>query len=145
LNRIRLDGAFDGKMRVSMIVSEQLDQLGVQFPDCDIAAFADLSTGMVLSARVVGKVSQERLDELCMSAMDVLDGQTADNVTRTMWPKSSDRIRCAVRFQTDQVELFLRSAQMPEDALCLVCATKVDLPALISVAEDTLSRIETGH
>ena len=128
-----------------MIVSEQLDLLGVQFPDCNIVAFADLSTGMVLSARVVGKVSQERLDELCLSAIDLLDGQMADSVARAIWPKSSDRIQCAIRFQTAQVELFLRSAQMPEDALCLVCATKVDLPALIGVAEDTLSRIEMGH
>ena len=60
-----------------MAIKQELDDLRHQFPDCLIAAFSDISTGMVLSASYRSDLHQEHLDALCATGADMLRGDAS--------------------------------------------------------------------
>jgi hypothetical protein len=127
-----------------MKITEQLDGLRSQHPSCRIAAFADLSTGMVLAATSDVKTSQERLDALSANAKHALRGSLAQTVTGTMMNRSSDRTGYVMQICSSSVELFVEAPRDNDEALCLVCSSEADFDGLVSHARELLASIETA-
>lgn len=128
-----------------MKIADQLDGLRAQFPACDIAAFADLSTGMVLASTAAKKITQERLDDLCRCAADALRGPLFKTVGGTIVNRETDTISYVIRLSASGVELFVEAPAESDEALCLVCAHGVDVDGLVQTARALLDKFEVGH
>ena len=128
-----------------MTITEHLDSLRSQFPECDIAAYADLSTGMVLAATCSTKVSQECLDGICNRATETLSSPLAKSIASTIMNREDDEVRQAVRLTPRSMEIFVRSSSAKEDAMCLICAHGVDIDRLSHHGWALLDKIEAEH
>ncbi len=128
-----------------MTISQHLDKLRTRFPECDIAAYADLSTGMVLAATSATKVSQESLDTLCEAATDTLKGPLLQAVSSTATNRQNDNICHAVRISRSAMEVFVKSNARAEEAMCLVCKHDVDVHEVTQHAQTLLDQIEAEH
>lgn len=123
-----------------------LDQLRREHPACRLAAFADLSAGMILSSSADRPVAQEHLDHLCTTAVELLDGDSAARVGRASgaagqqgWP------HYAMAADGGEILLFVRARNDPGDALCCLCDGVVGLDALIAAAAQSLDAISAGQ
>ncbi|MEM6635178.1 MAG: hypothetical protein AAF667_04735 [Pseudomonadota bacterium] len=115
-----------------MTVSDQLSELRADFPSCEIAAFADLSSGMILSVSADKKLPQELLDAFCAEAVSAL-GET----------EASDSLPAvAVRATPQGFLVFLRATSYAAEALCLRCGLGIDLRTFTDAARARLSRME---
>ncbi|MGB8621589.1 MAG: hypothetical protein WCD16_02110 [Paracoccaceae bacterium] len=123
-----------------MEIVNHLESLRQKFPECETAAFGDISTGLILTVRSEHKQPQERLDRLCLTAQELLDGRTAALAAPAL-SLGGDPLQVALSITGDKIELFLRSPEVPTDALCFVCARDVDIDALIASASAGLRDI----
>lgn len=124
-----------------MAIRDQLDKLCRQFPACNVVAYADLTTGMVLCSSVRLKLPQEQLDELCRSAADLLTGQLALLFARHLAPVDGTCVQTAVLIDQHSVELFLRTPAQPTEALCCHCSSQIDLADFAQAAHVALVAI----
>ena len=116
-----------------MVVSE-LDSLREDFEGCNMLAFADLSTQMILVTDSKTNLPREALDALCAEAALLLgDGKSPDMGTAL-------RGR-AVTTNGKEIRVFLRADNEPSDVLCCVCAATLDLGAFLDDAQTCLHRI----
>ncbi|MCY4181159.1 MAG: hypothetical protein OXD48_12965, partial [Litoreibacter sp.] len=86
-----------------MSIKQELDQLRQRFPDCMIAGFTDLSTGMVLSASHQENLRQEHLDALCATGADMLRGDTSCAIAESLSPDPDAPIVEAVLLNPNEV------------------------------------------
>lgn len=128
-----------------MKITEQLDGLRARFPACAIAAFADLSTGLVLAATTSTKVSQERLDTLCGSATNALRGPLFQTVASTIMNRASDTTSYVMQLSANSLDIFVEAPTQTDEALCLVCAHNVDVDGLVQHARDLLETLDSVH
>ena len=119
-----------------MGLADQLNALRRDIAGCRIAAFADLSSGLVLFASAEGRVPQERLDALCKRAMAVLSGPAAAAAPLLGTPVG----RAAVPDE-DGVLVILRMPNEPNEALVFHCDLGVDLPAVMARAARELEAL----
>ena len=103
---------------------QQLHDLRGAFPRCTVVALVDLSTEMSLAASTGAKLTQEKLDRLCCSAVELF--------AREPCPVA---LACA----GGRVELFVRS--QANEALCLQGDLAPQLPQIIHAARDFLAEI----
>lgn len=126
-----------------MTITESLDALRGEFSDCLTVAFADISTGMVLSASSQQHLNQEHLDALCLTAAEMLSGDTAQRISSVLGVEADAGIRQAIIFEVSEVGIFLKSANSSVDALCCACLPNIDLPMFLSAAQDKFDELET--
>lgn len=124
-----------------MNITERLDRLRQDFPDCETVAYADLSTQMVLAWSARAPQRQEVLNALCADAVDMLDGVPNDALSDVLGHAEAAMVHQVILLDADQIGVFLRSTQSPFDALCCLCAPTVDTCALIAGARRHLDVI----
>ena len=124
-----------------MTVSEALDTLRSEVPGCTLAAFADLSSRLVLSSSAASKPMQDELDKLSSAAAEALDGALADGTT-SIWQKDgAEKPDTAMLITGQEARVFLRSPDNAAEALACVCAPDSDIAAVINSGREALQRI----
>ncbi len=123
-----------------MNISESLTALRHKFSDCMTVAFADISTGMVLSSSSQDHLNQEHLDALCATATDMLSGDTARRIS-TVFDDASD-VQQAIIFEATEIGIFLKSAHGSSDALCCACRPSIDLAEFLRHAHQHFCDLE---
>ncbi|MEL7182028.1 MAG: hypothetical protein AAGK57_00130 [Pseudomonadota bacterium] len=117
------------------MVAHLLDRLTEDHPGCRMAAYADLSTGMVLVAR--GETpAREVLDGLCSEASRTLALPEPD--------PDAPVGALAVAHTPDGVRIFLRHGRAPEEALCCLASSDLALEAFLPAARACLDQISGG-
>lgn len=119
-----------------MSIADDLDRLRQAVPGCDWAAYADLSSGLVLSVSAERRPPQEALDALPRRAAELLDAAApaaALQVTAT---------EEAVEMSPGRTALYLRSRAEPVEALCCVGSAGMDVAGLVTEARAALRRID---
>lgn len=122
-----------------MDVTQELDTLRATLSGCDLAAFADLSSLMVLCTSADEPPAQEDLDVLCRAAATLLDGDlAADGLTLTGSATAADS---SITMTSQETRLYLRAQDGSSEALALICGPDTDVDAALSAARQTLDRI----
>lgn len=124
-------------MTATLTMSERMEALRNAVPGCLSVAFADLSTGLVLSVSAARRQPQEEVDALCAMAVALLDGPVAQGAARVL----DGPVNCAVAMQGHRCFAFLRSADDPVEALCCLGGSDLDPEALFAAGRMTLAGI----
>ncbi len=119
------------------MVLEELDRLKSQFAGCETLAFADLSTKMILVTNSDANLPREALDKLCAEATVVLgkSGKPSlgDTDAETAYVSSGGQLR-----------VFMRAPDEPDDVLCCICASSIDIAGFLADARPSLAQISGG-
>lgn len=107
---------------------------------CEAVILADISTRVVLCVSADARPAQERLDALCETAIRLLDSDTGRVLTRAGQTPPLE----ALIFTDDGIEVFLRTPDMPDEALCCICTPDADVAKVIDLARGVLNRIEAA-
>ena len=107
--------------------AEDLDTLATRFPDCIIAAFADIDTGITLLTRGSFEAPREALNELCAEAALTLGSVEAPAL-------GTSTCNMAVKAVDHAIFVYLRSAEDPGDVLLCMCQPAIDLEAFLPAA-----------
>ncbi len=124
-----------------MVIRDELERLCARFPACNVVAFTDLTTGMVLCYNAGSKLPQEQLDDLCQTAAALLDGQMAATFGAQLAGPAGPAVQTVLLVDGKNVELFLRAGAQPAEALCCNCTTQIELSAFVRAAGDVLAAI----
>ncbi len=127
-----------------MTVTESLDALRSQYIDCQTVAFADISTGMILSASSQEHLNQEHLDALCATASEMLSGNTGARISAVLGNASTTEIQQVIIFEAQEVGVFLRSTHSAADALCCACLPSIDLVRFLKDAQTEFLKLEAS-
>jgi hypothetical protein len=119
-----------------MSIAEDLDRLRQAVPGCEWAAYADLSSGLVLSVSASRRPPQEALDALPRRAADLLGAPAAAAVLE------AGSLTEALDLSPDRTATFLRSQAEPVEVLCCVGSTGMDVAGLLAEARAALRRID---
>ncbi|MEM1352085.1 MAG: hypothetical protein AAGF27_07055 [Pseudomonadota bacterium] len=122
-------------------IGEELTGLRGSLPGCEVVAFADLSTGMVLASSTSSRHAQEKLDALCDAGRDALSGPLAQDVSRAFG--IDDAVVFQMAFLGDErgIMCFVRARRPAEEALCFVLSPDAPLEGLQCLAVAMLSRL----
>ncbi len=120
-----------------MDVTKVLDGLRADVEGCDLAAFADLNTRMILCVSSTSRHAQEELDALTETAATVLDGSVAEGAKALL---SDQTALTAITFTQVDARIYLRASASDSEALICLCAPDVDL--VKSVNRGTLALTE---
>ena len=101
-----------------------LDKLISQFPECIIAAYADITTGVVYLTSGATSAPREALNELCAEAALTIGLPDAPALGADLCP-------IAVKVVEHGVFVYARVAEDPGDALLFMCRSEVDVQAFI--------------
>jgi hypothetical protein len=125
-----------------MSVSEALDSLRSEIPECSLVAFADLSSKIVLTASAAMKPAREELDALSAAAHLALDGAVAESAAAVWSSSAADATaETAMLLSANEARVFMRSPGENPEALICVCAPDCDLERVVDCARTTLTRI----
>lgn len=119
------------------MVADELDTLHEKFEACEMLAFADLSTQMILVTNTETSYRREKLDMLCAEATLMLGSKKK----RAFGDAPSDAAFVAGK---DQLRIFLRAAGEPTDVLCCVCSPDIDVTTFLADARPCLDKISSG-
>lgn len=122
-----------------MDVTKELDAVRTEVSGCDLVAFADLSSGMVLCTSADQRPAQEDLEALCDAATASLDGELAGGASAMV--EADGDINIAMTFHPGAAHVFLRSQSERNEALCCVCAANVDIAKIVDCGRSALNRI----
>ena len=106
------------------MILDQLEALQADFPECHTIALADISSGTVLCVSAKERHPQERMDALCSTAAELLDGGTAHSFSQALAMPESSAMQESVVMAKSKTWLFLRSPQDPMEAIFCVCSAK---------------------
>ena len=121
-----------------MDVTEALTTLRSDVPGCSIAAYADLSSGIVLSSSAAVPPAREDLDALAAAATETLDGAVAEGASQSIGEEPPES---AIAMSTRDLRVFLRAPGNPSEALICVCAAGSDVAQIVERGRSTLDRI----
>lgn len=124
-----------------MNITERLDCVRQEFPECQVVAYADISTNMILSTSAAIELRQEHVDSLCDIAVDVLGGQSSSPLRGVLGGHSGSDVFQVIIIEPAEVGVFLRSTTSPIEALCCVCSPLIDLGKFIAGARLHLDEI----
>ena len=125
-----------------MTMNARLNDLRARFPGCRIAAFADLSTGMVLVSSTQKPTGQETLDALCHAALRLFAPGMPTGLNSAQSGPSGNTPWYAVSCFRGQLACFVRSPVLAEEAVCMVCSDPAEIQQLTAAAHGLLC--ETG-
>lgn len=120
------------------MVVDELDRLRKTSTGCQTIAFADLSAQMILVTDTQSTLRREALDALCEQAAFLLgegDSLALGNHTSQL----------ALMADRSSLRLFLRASNEPNDVLCCVCTSDLDVDKFVADATDCLNRISSGN
>lgn len=117
---------------------QELDALRERLGGCRLAAFADISTRMVLRVSAEGRPRREEVDALCDLAARCLDGKAMPQLFDGDPPYS---VLIAAQ---EESRYFIRSLADPSDALLLIVAEPSEQAKVWSAAQDLLGRSGAG-
>lgn len=130
----RVDRALD------MDVTKELDALRAEVAGCELVAFADLSSEMVLCVSSASRHAQEEIDALSVAAATLLqEGISAEVGAFT--GEGGNAMGGAITMTADQVRIFLRSSQEANEVLCCLCAPNVEVHKIMDCGRSVLDRI----
>lgn len=121
-----------------MDVTEVLDGLRADVEGCDLAAFADLHTSMILCVSSSTRHAQEELDALTETAAAVLDGAVAEGAQTFL---DGAKAQTAITMTPVDVRVYLRASQSQSEALICLCAPDADLAKVVARGTATLTTI----
>ncbi|QJF51737.1 hypothetical protein [Roseobacter ponti] len=124
-----------------MTIHERLSELRTRFESCEIAAFADLSTRMVLASSARNGVTQEQLDDLCAEACSALLSITSEAVKSAFGAPQSAGISYAVVPGQGYNRLYVTSPESPEEAVCLQWLGITPVGEILSASCSLLSTV----
>lgn len=126
-----------------MDVSQTLEALRGDLVGCDLVAFADLSSSMVLSSSSLSTYAQEDMDRLSANAVTVLNGAIAEGGL-PMVGEEDTAVHVAMTLDSEASILFLRAQASPNEALICVLAPSADLATAIRKGQDALKEMATA-
>lgn len=100
--------------------AQDLDQLTEQFPDCIVAAYADITTGVVYVSGGSSKAPREALNELCADAALSLGMPDAPAI-------GAETCNISLKLVEHAVFVFVRMQEDPGDALLCMCRPEIDV------------------
>ena len=104
---------------------------------CDLLAFIDLDTSMVLASDAARTVAQERLNSMAEMAVDVFAGSDSEKVAELLgW---SAPIRRAIFHSSDQVSVLMHGQE--SDAVCSLGSNNADFASIIQAAQTALDSL----
>ena len=106
-----------------------LSEFRAKLPDCELAVYADIGSGTVLSADGALRYPQEYLDALCACAAELFSEDASE--------QDSDHV---MFMSATGSRAWFRSANVPNEALCCICAPGVDLARLITASRGVLGQ-----
>ncbi len=115
--------------RAGMSVQEDLEELRTSFDGCSLLAFADLGAQIVLVSSSAETARRDALDGLCRSAVALFDA-----AGKAHEPDADTALHCS----GGTIEIYLRSPQQREDALCALCTTDTDVDGFLRAARKIL-------
>jgi len=121
-----------------MDVTEVLDELRADVEGCDLAAFADLNTSMILCVSSATRHAQEELDALTETAAAVLDGSVAEGAEAFL---DGSKAQAAITMTPVDVRVYLRASPAQSEALICLCAPDADLAKVVARGTTTLAAI----
>lgn len=113
------------------MLAKRLEQLTEAYPDCIIAAFADLGTGVTLVTAGEANPPREALDELCAEAALTLGGEGAPAIGAETCP-------AAVKVVDHAIFVYIRAKDEPSDALMCMCRPEIDLQPFLENASSIM-------
>jgi len=120
-----------------MDVAKALDDMRDAVDGCDLVAFADLSSQMVLRASSATKRGQEEIDALTDAALIALAGPIAEGAAAL----TGGAPATAVTMTQSDVHVYLRSLTGRSEALIAICAANTDVSKIVDHGRETLDRI----
>ena len=123
------------------MILDQLNALRADFPECHTVALADISSGTVLCVSAKQKHPQERMDALCATAAELLDGEAAQAFSQALVTPLSEKLQESVVMAKLETYLFLRSPQDQMEAMLCVCSADVDIENFLQGARSCLKTI----
>lgn len=114
-----------------MTIAQELESLRQAVPGCQIAAYADLGSRLVLSVSAPKRPQQEELDALSERAALLLDGPA-------LGAALPDE---AIDMTPDRTTACLRSRAEPNEVLCCVGSSGMDVAVLMDAARAALARM----
>ncbi len=121
-----------------MDVAEALDTLRAEVAGCDLAAFTDLSSKMVLCVSAGGRRAREELDALSEIAVTVLAGSVAIGAQSLL---GDNMPTSAMTITNVDLRVFLRSPKKENEALICVCAPHTDIATVMDRGKSALDQI----
>lgn len=121
-----------------MDVTEALDGLRADVEGCELAAFADLNTSMILCVSASTRHAQEELDALTETAAAVLDGPVAEGAQNLI---GGAKAQMAITMTPVDVRVYLRASFAQSEALICLCAPDADLEKIVTRGGATLASI----
>jgi putative hemolysin len=114
--------------------ADGLEALIAQHPDCIIAAYADISTGVTLLTAGTDNVPREALNELCAEAAISLG-------SHGLPPLGAETCQVAVKIVDHAVFVYVRSPADDGDALVCMCHPSVDIDPFVAAARDVIAQM----
>ena len=111
--------------------TDVLDGLAKKHPDCIIAAYADIGTGIALVTNSGKTFPREALDELCVEAALTLGTKDAPPLGAI----PSDE---AIKIDDTALFVYLRAPDEPTDALICMCRPTIALDDFLNDARACL-------
>lgn len=127
-----------------MTVGEALETLRSEVSGCTLAAFADMSSRLVLSSSAASKPMQNELDALSVAAAEALDGALAEGTNSVSGHDGSNKPEVAMLMTGLEARIFLRSPENAAEALVCVCAPDSDFAKVLESGRDALQRINAA-
>lgn len=120
-----------------MGIADQINALRRGFPDCRIATFADLASGLDLFTSAPSRPPQEKVDALCARARDLLHPETQATAAALL----GSAVRHAVTPWEDGLLVVVRASDDPDEVLICQCAPTIDLTAFVAAAMRELATL----
>ncbi len=128
-----------------MNIAERLDTMRQAAPGCDLIAFGDLGTRLVLRSSATTQPPQEYLDQLCAQAdhgfvlQDALAGQVSSH---------PDTMPEVMVITPQETRIYIRAQNADQDtasdAILCVCDSEITAKALIAPAINLLNDLAGG-
>ncbi len=112
--------------------AELLNTMTDHYPECLIAAYADLGTRVSLLTAGPVDAPREALDELCAEAAITLGSLEAPTF-------GADPCHVAIKMLDHAVFVYMRATEDPTDAYLFMCRPEIDLDGFIKTAQAGLA------
>lgn len=126
---------------VITMIAQELESLTQKFPECQIAALVDISSGIILSAATQTKQRQERLDRYAALTSKVLASPGTQSLANALGATPKVAIQEASISTRSATCVFFRSAQEPNEAVFCICTKDIEFDKFLQCARTELEGI----
>lgn len=101
-----------------MKIQSHLDELRDKVSGCDLTAFGDLSSGVILRSSSPAPVTRDKLDQLCQAAKQCFE--LSECIGHSDEPQAEASVQSVMSFSAQDSKIFARDAREPNDVTCTV-------------------------